>query len=83
MLDEKGITHIIPPRKNMKLAKTYTYDKEDYLKRIRIEHIFGRIKNHKRIRLRSERKLKQFSGFVYLSLTIITINIINRIYENN
>jgi transposase len=44
LLEKNSIGHIIPPRKNMKLHETYQYDKEIYKKRIKIEHIFGRIK---------------------------------------
>lgn len=78
LLDSKDIKHIIPPRKNMKLYATYNYDINEYKKRIRIEHIFGRLKVNKRINLRYDKNLRNFSGFVLLAFSIIGINIINK-----
>jgi putative transposase len=74
-LDLNNIKHIIPPRKNMKIKKTYVYDKKEYIKRIKIEHIFGRLKMYKRISCRYDKLLRNYSGFVYLALSIISINI--------
>jgi len=62
----------------MKIAKDYKYNGSEYSKRIRIEHIFGRLKIYKRINLRYDKWLRQFSNFVYLALSLISINIINK-----
>jgi transposase len=78
LLESKNIGHIIPPRKNMKICATYKYDINEYKKRIRIEHIFGRLKINKRLNSRYNKKLTRFSGFVLLALSIIGINIINK-----
>lgn len=36
LLNNNNFNHIIPPRKNMKLASTYKYNKEQYIKRIKL-----------------------------------------------
>lgn len=74
-LQNKNITHIIPPRKNMQLAKTYQYSKQLYTKRIKIEHIFGRLKMIKRITNRYDKLLKSFAAFVHLAFTLIAYSI--------
>jgi len=78
LLESKGIDHLIPPRKNMQLYQNYKYDKNEYGKRIRIEHIFSRLKIYKRINMRYDKLVRQFSGFVLLTLSIIGVNIINK-----
>jgi len=79
LLDDKNFNHILPPRNNMKIAKTYVYDKDTYKKRIKIEHIFGRLKLFRRINQRNDKLLRNFSGFSYLALSSIVINILNNI----
>lgn len=77
-LDSNNITHIIPPRKNMKIYNSYHYDKNEYIKRIKTEHIFGRLKLFRRIDKRYEKTLKNFSSFVFLGFVIIGTNIFNK-----
>ena len=77
-LENNNIKHIIPPRNNMKIAKTYTYDKKEYIKRIKIEHIFGRLKMFRRINDRQDKLLRNFSGFCFLAFSIIGANIFNK-----
>jgi transposase len=77
LLESKNITHIIPPRKNMKIAKTYKYNKDEYIKRIKIEHIFSRLKMFRRLNVRYEKLVRYFSSFVFIALSFISINIIN------
>ena len=83
LLDDHNISHIIPPRRNMKLASSYNYNKDEYKKRIRIEHIFGRLKTYKRMNHRYDKFLSTFAEFVYFSLSIISINLINLINKLN
>lgn len=78
LLDGKNISHIIPPRKNMKIAKSYTYDKNEYIKRIKIEQMFAKIKNYKRINLRYDKTIRNYSGFVYIALRFIMTNYFNK-----
>ena len=76
LLKSKNIGHIIPPRRNMKMAKTYTYDKNEYKKRTKIENIFSRLKMNRKFSFRYEKYLRNFVGFVYLAFSFIAINII-------
>ena len=78
LLDEKNIDHIIPPRKNMKIAKTYKYDKIEYMERIKIEHIFARLKMFRRLDNRHDKYIRNYAGFVYLAFVIIANNIIKK-----
>jgi len=77
LLNNNKIEHIIPPRKNMKIKKDYKYNKNEYKERIKIEHIFARLKIYKRIGLRYDKKLKSYSNFVHLAFSLIALNIIN------
>ena len=79
LLESNNIKHIIPPRKNMKIVKTYKYNKNEYIKRIKVEHIFGRLKMYKRVIFRYDKYLRNFSGFVLLAYSLIAINIIKNI----
>ena len=79
LLNSFGIPSIIPPRKNMKIAADYQYDKNEYIKRIKIEHIFSRLKTYKRINCRYDKFLRNFSAYIYLALSIISVNIINKL----
>jgi transposase len=76
LLEDKNLLHIIPPRNNMKLYKTYIYDKDEYKKRIKIEHIFGRLKMFKRIEQRNDKLLRNYRGFTFLAFSCIAINIL-------
>jgi transposase len=78
-LDSNNIKHIIPPRKNMKINKTYQYDKKEYTKRIKIEHIFSRFKMIRRVNERQDKLLRNYKGFSLLAFSIIGINIINKL----
>jgi transposase len=79
LLKSLNIPSIIPPRKNMKIAATYKYDKNEYVKRIKIEHIFARLKTYKRLNYRYDKFLRTFSSFIFIALSIISINIINKL----
>lgn len=76
LLDNKNIKHIIPPRQNMKIYKTYKYNKTEYVKRIKIEQIFGRLKNFRRFNCRYDKLLRNFSAFTYLAFSLIASNIL-------
>lgn len=77
LLNSLNMDHIIPPRKNMKIYNNYKYDKYEYIKRIKVEHIFARLKTYKRLNLRYDKMIRNFSGFVLLAFSIIGLNIIN------
>jgi transposase len=77
-LNENKLEHIIPPRKNMKIHDSYIYDKEEYKKRIKIEHIFARLKLFKKIEVRNEKFLRNYSSFTFLAFSILSVNIIHK-----
>jgi len=72
-LTEMGYTHVIKnnkrnikDKKKLKL-KAFTEEEEKiYKKRVRIEYFFAYLKQFKRVRLRSDRLIRTFMGFVYL-----------------
>lgn len=68
LLESKNIQHIIPPRKNMKIYNTYNYNINEY---------------KKKINLRYDKYLRNFSGFTLLAFSLIGINIINQFNKNN
>ena len=80
LLESKKIDHIIPPRKNMKLYKTYSYDHSKYKQRIKIEHLFGKLKINRRLSFRYDKFLRHFKGFVLLAFSILSINILKNKY---
>ena len=62
-LAERGITPCIPPRKNRKVQ--YHYDKDLYRQRHKIENVFARIKDWRRVATRYDR-----CAHTFLSATI-------------
>ncbi len=68
-LQEKGITPCIPGRKIRN--KTVKYDKRRYKRRNRIEIMFGRLKDWRRVATRYDRCPKAFFSAVALAATII------------
>ena len=68
-LQGKGITPCIPLRKNRKEA--LAYDKELYKQRYKIENMFGRLKDWRRIAMRYDRCAHTF--FSAICIAAITI----------
>ncbi|MBL0770139.1 IS5 family transposase [Sphingopyxis sp. DHUNG17] len=68
-LQEKGITPCIPGRKIR--SKTVKYDKRRYKRRNRIEIMFGRLKDWRRVATRYDRCPKAFFSAVALAATVI------------
>lgn len=77
LLDDMKIDHIIPPRKNMKLFETYRYEKTEYVKRIRIEQTFARLKKLRRLEARYDKKMRSMWGFAYLGCAILILEKMN------
>ncbi|SEP22648.1 Transposase [Salinihabitans flavidus] len=65
----KGITRCIPGRKSR--DKTVKYDKRRYKRRNRIEVMFGRLKDWRRIATRYDRSLKVFLSAIALASTVL------------
>ena len=68
-LKDKGIRVCIPGRKNRK--KAVKYDKRRYKRRNRIEIMFGRLKDWRRIATRYDRCAKTFLSAVVLAATVL------------
>ncbi len=68
-LEEKGITPCIPGRKSR--SKPVKYDQRRYKSRNRIEIIFGRIKDWRRVATRYDRCPTVFLSAVALAATVL------------
>ena len=66
---EKGITPCIPFRKTRKLS--VEYDKELYKQRHKIENMFGRIKDWRRIAMRYDRCAHTFFSAICIAAVVI------------
>ncbi len=65
----KSITPCIPPRKNRKIQ--HSYDAGLYRQRHRIENMFARIKDWRRIAMRYDRCAHTFMSAISIAATII------------
>lgn len=70
-LENLGYTVYIPKKKNNKLI--YKFDSIKYKLRLKIEHIFARLKLFRRIMNRYDSLLKNYLSFLYLALIFIFI----------
>ena len=68
-LVDKGTTPCIPGRKSRK--KTVKYDKRRYKRRNRIERMFGRLKDWRRISTRYDRSPTVFLSAIALAAAVI------------
>ncbi|WJY19860.1 IS5 family transposase [Alteriqipengyuania flavescens] len=67
-LDNQGIAACIPPRKNRKIQ--YHYDKQLYRQRHKIENVFGRIKDWRRVATRYDRCAHTFMSAICIAATV-------------
>ena len=68
-LEEKGIKPCIPGRKSR--AKPIKYDKRRYKRRNRIEIMFGRLKDWRRIAMRYDRCSNVYFSAIALAATVL------------
>jgi transposase len=68
-LIDRGITPCIPPRKNRKVQ--HHYCKTLYKQRHKIENMFGRLKDWRRIAIRYDRCAHTFLSAINIAATII------------
>ena len=68
-LQDKNITPCIPPKKNR--TQTIKYDKELYKQRHKIENMFGRIKDWRRIATRYDRCSQIFYSAICIAAIVI------------
>ena len=65
----KGIVPCIPPKKNRKIQ--YVYDQNLYKKRHKIENMFGRLKDWRRIAMRYDRCAHTFFSAICIAATVL------------
>ena len=68
-LIEKGITPCIPPKKNRKIQ--IDYDREIYKQRHKVENMFGRLKDWRRIAMRYDRCAHTFFSAICIAAIVI------------
>jgi len=68
-LIEKGIMPCIPPKKNRKIQ--YAYDQTLYKQRHKIENMFGKLKDWRRIAMRYDRCAHTFFSAIYIAASVI------------
>ena len=68
-LNERGITACIPGRSNRKTS--IGYDRELYRQRHKIENMFGRLKDWRRIHTRYDRCAHTFMSAICIAATVI------------
>jgi putative transposase len=68
-LIEKGITPCIPPKKNRKIQ--LKYDKTLYQQRHKVENMFGKLKDWRRIAMRYDRCAHTFFSALCIAATVI------------
>ena len=68
-LAERGIEPCIPGRKNRK--QEIDYDADQYKQRNRIERMFGRLKDWRRISMRYDRCAHTFMSAICIAATVI------------
>lgn len=68
-LREKGIVPCIPSKKNRKIQ--IEYDRQLYKQRHKIENMFGRLKDWRRIAMRYDRCAHTFFSAICIAATVI------------
>ncbi|MBS4168125.1 hypothetical protein PARA125_000757 [Parachlamydia sp. AcF125] len=61
---------VIPPKVNRCFPNKY--DKQLYKTRVKIEHFFSHLKEHKRLSLRYDKLDSTFTSFIYCAIMLIT-----------
>ena len=67
----KGIEPIIPPKANR--LEVILYDKAQYQQRNKVERLFNKLKQFRRVATRYEKLTAMFLGFVILALIVIML----------
>jgi transposase len=70
-LDAKGINPVIPPKANR--LEIIVYDKEQYQQRNKVERLFNKLKQFRRVATRYEKLKATFLAFVILALIVIML----------
>ena len=71
-IESRGVKAIIPPRSNRKVRRSF--DRIAYKLRNRIERLFGKIKQHRRLATRFEKSVVNYASMVYIACSLIWLN---------
>ena len=71
-LQAKGVTVVIPPRRNRKEQREY--DKELYKARHLVENFFAQLKQYRGIATRYDKRASNFLAAIYLVASVIWLN---------
>jgi transposase len=69
IVSEQGITPCIPPRKNRKIQTEYC--ETTYKKRHKVENLFAKLKDWRRIAMRYDRCAHTFRSAIYIAAIVI------------
>lgn len=69
IIEKSGAKAVIPPRSNRKTPRDY--DREIYRERNKIERLFARLKQCRRIATRYEKTARNFLAFLHLASAMI------------
>ena len=78
-LKDKGIEPCIPPKKNRKIQ--IEYDKTLYKQRHKVENMFGKLKDWRRIATRYDRCAHTFFSAICIAAIVTPITQINSIFH--
>lgn len=70
-LDAKGITPVIPPKTNR--LEIIVYDQERYKQRNKVDRLFNKLKQFRRVATRYEKLKANFLAFVTVALIVIML----------
>jgi transposase len=70
-LNAKDITPVIPPKANR--LEIIVYDKQSYKQRNKVERLFNKLKQFRRVATRYEKLKANFLAFVILALIVIML----------
>jgi transposase len=70
-LAAKGIDPVIPPKAHR--LEIIVYDKEQYKQRNKVERLFNKLKQFRRVATRYEKLTVTFLGFVILALIVLML----------
>lgn len=68
-IEEMGASPVIPPKSNRKAPRKY--EKERYKRRNRVERLFNRLKQFRRIATRYDKLARRYAAFVLVAAAVV------------
>ena len=68
-IEEMGASPVIPPKSNRKAPRKY--EKERYKRRNRVERLFNRLKQFRRIATRYDKLTRRYAAFVLVAAAVV------------